>query len=84
MCPLSLVLPSVKPSVPYRAHARAAYTMSPWPIDQCSTLNFARRGQCFGCGAAAGCGFGSSIPTNVLRVSRLRRSTTVDQVCSLL
>lgn len=48
--------------------------------DQCSTLNFARRERCFGCGAAAGGGFDSSIPTNVLRVSRLRRSTTVEQV----
>lgn len=52
-------------------------------IDQCSTLNFARRDQCFGCGAAAGGGFGSSIPTNVLRVSRLRRSITVEQVCDI-
>lgn len=51
-------------------------------IDQCSTLNFARRDQCFGCGAAAGGGFSSSIPTNVLRVSKLRRNVTVEQVCA--
>eukprot|EP00752_Nemacystus_decipiens_P004796 g4364.t1 len=55
-----------------------------WACNKCSTLNFARRDQCFGCGAAAGGGFDSSIPTNVLRVSRLRRSITVEQVVHAL